>query len=53
MRAAPGVGITAAHVGVPLRLVVLELTPGNVRTYVNPQILWASPETARATEGIS
>lgn len=51
MRAAPGVGITAPHVGVPLRLVVLELTPGDVRTYANPQILWASPDTARATEG--
>ncbi len=51
MRAAPGVGITAPHVGVPLRLVVLELAPGDVRTYANPQILWASPETSRATEG--
>lgn len=51
MRAAPGVGITAAHVGVPLRLVLLELTPGDVRNYANPQILWASPETSRATEG--
>ncbi|WP_439493932.1 peptide deformylase [Bosea sp. (in: a-proteobacteria)] len=51
MRAAPGVGITAPHVGVPLRLVVLELVPGDVRTYANPQILWASPETSRATEG--
>ncbi len=51
MRAAPGVGITAPHVGLPLRLVVLELTPGDVRTYANPQILWASPETSRATEG--
>ncbi|HEV2553990.1 MAG TPA: peptide deformylase [Bosea sp. (in: a-proteobacteria)] len=51
MRAAPGVGITAPHVGLPLRLVVLELTPGEVRTYVNPQVLWASAETSRATEG--
>lgn len=51
MRAAPGVGITAPHVGVPLRLVVLELMPGEVRTYANPQILWASADTARATEG--
>ncbi len=51
MRAAPGVGITAPHVGLPLRLVVLELTPGDVRTYANPQILWASAETSRATEG--
>ena len=51
MRAAPGVGTTAPHVGVPLRLVVLELAPGEVRTYANPQLLWASTETSRATEG--
>ncbi|HEV7260075.1 MAG TPA: peptide deformylase [Bosea sp. (in: a-proteobacteria)] len=51
MRAAPGVGITAPHVGVMKRLVVLELTPGEVRTYVNPVLLWSSPETQRATEG--
>ena len=51
MRAAPGVGITAPHVGVPQRLVVLELSPGEVRTYVNPKLLWSSPETIRATEG--
>ncbi len=36
MRAAPGIGITAPHIGVSLRLVVLELVPGSVRTYVNP-----------------
>lgn len=51
MRAAPGVGITAPHVGVMLRLVVLELSPGEVRSYVNPKLVWSSPETARATEG--
>jgi len=51
MRAAPGVGITAPHIGVLKRLVVLELTPGEVRFYVNPRLLWSSPETARATEG--
>ncbi|PTM39088.1 peptide deformylase [Bosea sp. 124] len=51
MRAAPGVGITAPHVGVMLRLVVLELSPGEVRSYVNPTLLWLSPETSRATEG--
>lgn len=36
MRAAPGIGITAPHVGVSVRLVVLELTPGEVRIYANP-----------------
>ncbi len=51
MRAAPGVGITASHVGMLQRLVVLELSPGEVRTYVNPKLLWSSPETTRATEG--
>ncbi|MEW6124248.1 MAG: peptide deformylase [Pseudomonadota bacterium] len=51
MRAAPGVGITACHVGVPQRLYVLELEPGEVRTYVNPVLLWSSPERIRHTEG--
>lgn len=52
MRAAPGVGITAPHVGVPLRLVVLELV-GDLapRIYVNPSISWASPETEVHVEG--
>ena len=52
LRAAPGIGITAPHIGVALRLVVLELDgPGSARVYVNPQILWASPETRRHAEG--
>jgi peptide deformylase len=51
MRAAPGVGITAPHIGVPQRLVVLELPQETPRTYVNPQILSASQQTARHTEG--
>lgn len=51
MRAAPGVGITAPHVGVMKRVVVLELKPGEVWVYVNPKLLWSSPETDRATEG--
>lgn len=52
MRAAPGVGITAAHVGWPERLVVLELTPEDgPRFYVNPQIVFACEERARHIEG--
>ncbi len=51
MRAAPGIGITAPHIGVPVRLVVLELKPGEVRTYVNPALDWVSPETIRHVEG--
>jgi peptide deformylase len=52
MRAAPGIGITAAHVGVLERLTVIELDgPGSLRVYVNPEIEWFSPELQRHTEG--
>ncbi len=51
MRAAPGVGITAAHIGVAQRVFVLELTPGDVLTYVNPEILCKSAQTMRHVEG--
>lgn len=52
MRAAPGVGITAPHVGVPLRVVVLELdAKAGAQTYVNPQIEWASSEMILHKEG--
>jgi peptide deformylase len=51
MRAAPGIGITAPHVGVLARLVVLELSPGDIRTYVNPELDQVSRETIRHTEG--
>lgn len=52
MRAAPGIGITAAHAGVLKRLIVIEL-PGDPapRFYVNPVILAASTETERHAEG--
>ena len=52
MRAAPGIGITAPHIGIPLRVVVLELDPAErARTYVNPQVIWASPEMIMHREG--
>jgi peptide deformylase len=52
MRAAPGIGITAPHVGVALRVVVLELDPvEGARTYVNPRISWASDEMILHREG--
>ncbi len=51
MREAPGIGITAPHIGVSLRLAVLELTPGDVRTYVNPVLDGVSRETIRHVEG--
>lgn len=52
MRAAPGIGITAPHIGVSLRLVVLDLDPvGGAQAYVNPEITWASPEMIAHREG--
>jgi peptide deformylase len=52
MHAAPGIGITAPHVGVSLRVVVLELDASDgAQTYVNPEIVWASPEMIVHQEG--
>jgi peptide deformylase len=52
MHAAPGIGITAPHIGVCLRVVVLDLDPiEGARTYVNPEIIWASPEMITHQEG--
>lgn len=52
MRAAPGIGITAPHIGVPKRIVVIGLSSADAaRTYVNPTIVWASDETIRHPEG--
>ena len=51
-RLAPGIGITAPHIGVFLRVVVLDLGSGEgARTYVNPEIEWASSETIMHGEG--
>ncbi|MVT77034.1 peptide deformylase [Bradyrhizobium cajani] len=52
MRAAPGIGITAPHIGVPLRVVVLELdAKEGPQPYVNPQIEWVSSEMILHREG--
>ena len=51
MRAAPGVGITAPHSGVRLRVVAIELSGREPRIYVNPEIVAASAERAKHVEG--
>jgi peptide deformylase len=52
MHATPGIGITAPHIGISLRIVVLDLDPiDGARTYINPEIIWASPETIMHQEG--
>ncbi len=51
LRAAPGIGITAPHIGVGLRFVVLDLPGDAVRYYVNPRIVTSSGELMLAEEG--
>lgn len=50
--AAPAIGLTAPHIGVLQRLVVVRLADDAlVRVYVNPEIAWTSPETRLEREG--
>src|ERR1700687_1687217 len=52
MHAAPGIVITAPHIVISLRVVVLDLDANDgARTYVNPEIIWASPEMILHQEG--
>lgn len=52
IRDAGGIGITAPHIGIATRLVVLELTRAEGPTiYVNPTIIWGSDELIRHPEG--
>ena len=46
------IGLTACHLGILRRVVVIRMAPGEpVRTYVNPAILWSSAETEKHEEG--
>ena len=55
MYAAPGIGLAAIQVGVPKRVIVMDLARGDEppapRSFVNPQIVWSSEETAPYEEG--
>jgi peptide deformylase len=55
MYAAPGIGLAAIQVGVPRQVIVMDLArqddPPEPRYFVNPEILWASDETALYEEG--
>ena len=52
---APGIGLAAIQIGEPLRIIVMDLAkegePKAPRHFVNPEILWASEETAPYEEG--
>jgi peptide deformylase len=52
MRDASGIGMAATHIGVKQRIAVIELTPEDgAKIYVNPEVVWASPELADYKEG--
>jgi peptide deformylase len=52
---APGIGLAAIQVGVPKRVIVMDLTRGEdapaPRYFVNPEIVWASDELFVYEEG--
>ena len=53
MYAAPGIGLAATQVDQHIQLIVIDVseTKDQLRVFVNPQILWASEETALCEEG--
>jgi peptide deformylase len=55
MYAAPGIGLAAIQVGEPKRVIVMDLARSDEekapRFFVNPEIVWASEETAPYEEG--
>jgi len=55
MYAAPGIGLAAIQVGVPKRVIVMDLhrgdEPKEPRFFVNPEIVWASDELQLYEEG--
>jgi peptide deformylase len=55
MYEAPGIGLAAIQVGVPKRVITMDLAkkddPREPRVFVNPQILWRSEEKAIYEEG--
>jgi peptide deformylase len=55
MYKAPGIGLAAIQVGVPLRLVVMDLSKkegeAEPKVFVNPEIVWSSGERSVYEEG--
>lgn len=55
MYAAPGIGLAAIQVGVPKRVIVMDLAregePPQPRYFANPEIVWRSEEMAVREEG--
>ena len=52
---APGIGLAAIQIGVPKRVIVMDISKGEEEKYplyfVNPEIIWSSKEDATYEEG--
>ena len=55
MYEAPGIGLAAIQIGVPQRLITMDLAkkegPPIPRVFINPEILWSSDEKSSYEEG--
>jgi peptide deformylase len=57
MYAAPGIGLAAVQIGVPKRVIVMDISRSEEdeakqpRYFINPEIVWASEETTPYEEG--
>jgi len=55
MYEAPGIGLAAIQIGVPKRVIVMDLAkkddPKEPMVFINPQVLWRSDEKATYEEG--
>ena len=55
MYAAPGIGLAAIQIGMPARLITLDLAkkdePKAPQVFINPEVIWASDEKATYEEG--
>jgi peptide deformylase len=53
MYAAPGIGLAATQVDVHERIIVIDVSENKdqLRVFINPEIVWASDETALCEEG--
>jgi peptide deformylase len=55
MYAAPGIGLAAVQIGVPRRVVTMDLAkkdePKQPQVFINPEVVWASDDKATYEEG--
>ena len=55
MYAAPGIGLAAIQIGVPQRVVIMDLAkkedPKDPKVYINPEVTWVTDEKATYEEG--